>query len=78
MERPYSGATTTAPAPRAGATSPHVARGSDAWHRTRTEPAHAVAAAMDASEIDTAKQQVQGQMAAQYIQEVMQARIPAR
>ena len=33
---------------------------------------------MDASEIDTAKQQVQGQMAAQYIQEVMQARMPAR
>ena len=31
---------------------------------------------MDDKEIDTAKMQVQGQLAAQYIQDVMQARAP--
>ena len=31
---------------------------------------------MDDKEIDTAKMQVQGQLAAQYIQDVMQARPP--
>lgn len=51
-----------------------LARDRRVFRRLRRRPCCASPLAMDDKEIDTAKMQVQGQLAAQYIQDVMQAR----